>query len=255
MTRAFIGGIGLCAPGLDATSEWLTTFPGITDSGEPSEVLPAALRRRASPLTRMAATVAAQAARQAGLDLARVPLVLGSAYGEIVAAAEMIRSFGEDEGLPSPTRFHNSVHNTAAAYLSMATGNRGFSTALAAGSATPAAVVLEALAWLRSRGGEALLVLLDELPPAPFDLAHPYPTAAVALHVSAEPTRGTLAVVSGLRRGIASRPDLPGGLGAHPCAGAFAMAAAVARGQRGALGLGAFDEDGWLVDVDAVRVG
>ena len=249
MSPAYVAGVGLCAPRCGGTASWSAAFPGLTPSDPSGELLPPVLRRRASSLARMAAAVAGQAARQASLDLSRVPLVLGSAYGEIVAAVEMMREFGGPTGLPSPTRFHNSVHNAPAAYLSIATGNHGFNTAVAAGRATPAATLIEAMALLRESRGDALLVVLDEPPPEPFERAEPYPAAAVAIGLSASPGPHALATVSEPRRGLAPGADLPEGLAFHPCAGAFSLLAAILSRRPATVGLGADDVGQWLVDV------
>ena len=249
MSPAYVVGVGLCAPGQGGTARWSVTFPGLTPSDPSGDHLPPVLRRRASSLARMAAAVARQAAQQANLDLSRVPLVLGSAYGEIVAAVEMMREFGGPTGLPSPTRFHNSVHNAPAAYLSIATGNHGFNTAVAAGRATPVATMLEAMALLRENEGDALLVLLDEPPPEPFGRAEPYPAAAVAICLSTSPGPHALSAVSEPRRGPAPHADLPDGLASHPCAGAFALLAAILSRRPATVGLGEDDVGPWLVDV------
>jgi len=252
VSRAFVAGLGLCAPGHRGTATWSAAFPGLEVSEATGELLPPALRRRASSLSRMAAAVAGQAAHQASVDLSRVPLILGSAYGEIAAAVEMMREFGGPTALPSPTRFHNSVHNAAAAYLSIATGNRGFTNALSAGTATPAMAVLEAVALLEAIGGDALLVLLDEPPPGPFESAQPYPSAAAAFCLSYRPGTMTLAVMSEARRGSAPPADLPDGLERHPCAGAFALLAAVTSRRSATVSLGADGVGAWLVDVSPV---
>ena len=249
MSLAHVGGVGLCAPGLGGTARWSAVFPGLTPSDPSGDLLPPVLRRRASSLARMAAAVAGQAARQASLDLSKVPLVLGSAYGEIVAAVEMMREFGGPTGLPSPTRFHNSVHNASAAYLSIATGNHGFNTAVAAGRATPAATLLEAMALLGEYGGDALVVVLDEPPPEPFARAEPYPAAAVAICLSTSPGAHALAAVSEPRRGPAPGAELPDGLAFHPCAGAFALLAAILSRRPATVGLGADGVGPWFVDV------
>jgi hypothetical protein len=249
MSFAYVGGVGLCVPQKGGTAGWSATFPGLTPSDPSGDILPPVLRRRASSLARMAAAVAGQAARQASIDLSRVPLILGSAYGEIVDAVEMMREFGGPTALPSPTRFHNSVHNAAAAYLSIATGNHGFNTALAAGKATPVATMLEAMALLDECGGDALLVLLDEPPPEPFVPAEPYPAAAVAMCLSARPGPHALAVVTEPRRGPAPCVDLPDGLAFHPCAGAFALLATILSRRPSTVGLGADDVGQWIVDV------
>jgi len=252
MRPVHVAGLGLWTPAFPDLAAWLEGVPRPPAAAAPAELLPAAVRRRATGLARMAAEVAAQAARAGALDLAAAPVVLGSAYGEIATAVEMMRSFHEGEGMPSPTRFHNSVHNTPAAYLSIAGGNRGFSTALAAGRETPAMALLEVAALLEERGGDALLVLLDEPPPPPFDPARPYPPAAVAFHLQAEPGPAARARLSGLAQGGGASPELPGGLADHPCSGGFALAAAVARGIRGPVALGG-PGGGFAVELAEVR--
>lgn len=136
-----------------------------TDGAQPAVRLPPRLRRRASLLTRMVADVATQAAEQAGISLTGLPVVMGSAYGELVTTIEMLQEL-ETDRLLSPFRFHNSVHNTATGYLSMATENQASCTALAAGNDTVPVVLLEAFAWLADRGGSVLALFADEPLPA-----------------------------------------------------------------------------------------
>jgi hypothetical protein len=251
---AAVNGLGLWAPGFRDLGAWLAGVPDAAVTVPAGDALPALLRRRATSLASMAADVAGQAARQAGADLSSVPLIVASAYGEIATAVEMMRSFRQDVGMPSPTRFHNSVHNTAAAYLSIAMANHGFSTTLAAGTATPAAALFEAEALLAERGGEVLVLLLDEPPPEPFTFSPTYPIAAAAIHLSAEAGPRVLATLAGLRRGNGQRPELPNGLAVHPCAGGFALVAAIARRVRGPVALGPFGEEGFVVDVEPAGV-
>ena len=49
-------------------------------------------------------------------------IVFGTAYGEVEATVNIVESIYRQEAL-SPTAFQNSVHNTAASYLSMITGS------------------------------------------------------------------------------------------------------------------------------------
>jgi hypothetical protein len=197
----------------------------------------------------MVAEVAAQAASQADGALAAVPLVFGSAYGEVESATGIIASFREPGGLPSPTRFHNSVHNTAIGYLSIASGNRLGASAVADGDGTVAAALLEATSLLAEEGGAVLLLLADEELPSPFRAWGTYRGAAAALWLTAEPTPRTRASLRGLRRGRAAPPELPEAWIGHPCGGGLALAAAVAKGQVGAHGLGGQGDDAWTVDL------
>jgi hypothetical protein len=244
----YCGGVGLWTPGFAGFEAWAAGAPDPAVTTPRAELLPPTLRRRATSLTNMVATAAAQAAAQAGADLARVPLVLGSSIGETSALA-LLEEFLVGEGMPSPTRFHNSVHNGPIAYVSIATGNRGFSTAIAAGRETSAAALVEAAAFLAEQGGELVVVLADEPPQAPFEPARPYPPLAVALHLSAAPGPATRAALRDLRRAPAGGPRLPAAFADHPCAGGLALAAAVWSGASVQVALGPEGPRGWAVDV------
>jgi len=244
-----VSGVGLWAPGFPDARAFATGVPSPGAVEPPAARLAAALRRRASSLTRMVAEVAAQAVDQAGVDLAGVPLVLGSALGEIACATEIVASFRDEGGLPSPTKFHNSVHNTAVGYLSIAAGNRLGATAVAAGPDTAAMALLEAALQLAECGGVALLLLADEALPGPLQGWGTYRSAAVALLLTAEPTARSRARLERLRRAPADPPAVPPEWRAHPCAGGLALAAAVEAGRSGALGLGPAGEGGWAVDL------
>ena len=249
MRSIFITGTGLWAPGFRDVAAWVPGTPDLAVASAPAELIPAALRRRASPLSRMVAEAALAAAEQAGAELGRVAMVLGSAFGEIVAAVEMIGSFREDEGMPSPMRFHNSVHNAPVAYVSMATENQGLATAVAAGDETAAVALQEAIGILAERGGDVLLVVADEAVAPPLRPNRPYAPGAAALVLSGVETPRARARLGVPHRGAAPAIPMPDGFATHPCAGAFALVAAVASGQRGPVPL-EFAEDGWVVDVE-----
>lgn len=248
MKPIHVGGIGLWSPGFASAAAWRTGTPDPAAAVARAEILPAVLRRRATSLAAMVASAAAEAARQAGADLARLPLVLGSALGE-QSALSMLEEFRRDEGMPSPTRFHNSVHNGPAAYVSIATGNRGFSTTLAAGWETPAAALLECAALLAQRGGEVLLVLGDEPPLPPFQFEESFPPLAVAFHLSDAPGPATLATLRGPRRVEGRRPTVPEAFSNHTCAGGLALARAVWDGAAGEVALGPAGARGWAIEV------
>jgi len=165
---------------------WLPGFPdaralveGVRrdDADAPPARLPVRMRRRTSLLIRMVAEVAAQASEQSGISLGTIPVVVGSAYGELGTTMEMLHEIAVDRGV-SPFRFHNSVHNTASGYLSIAHENRCPATSLAAGAQTAAMALLEARTLLEDRGGDVLVVVADETLPAAL-------TSAIATPVSA----------------------------------------------------------------------
>ena len=255
MRPLYVNGMGLWSPGLPDLAAWAAGRPDPGALTPATSLFPPALKRRASLLTRAVADAAVQAAREGGADLAQVPTVFASAYGEIATTLEMLEQMAtEAEGLPSPTRFHNSVHNTSAGYLSIASSNRSFSTSLAAGPRSFAAGVVETSALLEERGGDLLLVAFDEPPPRPFPPRVPYPLLAVAFHFAAAPSDRSKARLSSLRRGAATlRPPAP--FQAHPCGAALLLAQAVlAPAPRATpVALSTAGEDDWLLDVEALR--
>lgn len=236
MRPVHVTGLGFFAPGFRDLAALRSGSADPAVGTPPAALLPPNLRRRASLLSRLVAE--AVGAARGDADLAQLPLVTGSVHGEIEAAVEMIAGFRDGDGMPSPTRFHNSVHNTAAAHVAIATGNCGFTTAVAAGAETTAAALLEAWLLLDERGGEVLLALFDEPPPPPFAPEVPYPAAAVALLLSAEPTPGALGRLSDLRRDGSPADAAPAPFATHPIAPALALALALERGGAARVGLG-----------------
>ena len=248
MIELHLHGLGLFTPGFPDASAWARRAPAAPTAPR-AEILPPALRRRATALACMVASTAAQAAAEAGADLARVPFVFGSTLGEISLTVAMLEEFWQGEGLPSPTRFHTSVHNGPAAYVSIATLNRGFSTALSAGAETPAAALVEAAALLSERGGEVLVALADEPPPSPFEKEPPFPPLALSFLLSADAQRPRRASLRALRRESAGPPRVPAPFAAHPAAGALALLQAVEEGAKGPVPLGPDGPRGWVAEI------
>jgi hypothetical protein len=215
----------------------------------PAALLPPAVRRRAGLLCRVVAEVVGQAGAKGGADLARTPVVYGSVYGETSAAVEMMGAFVQGEGLPSPTTFHNSVHNAPTGYLSIATGCRVYSPSIAAGPETTAMALLDAWMLLLQRGGDAIVALADEPVPAPLGVPGAFPVAAVAFLLRTDPGRPACARIGAPRRGAGSLPPIPAGLAAHPCAPAFRLASALGLGHRGAVSLGDGGPGDWMVQL------
>jgi hypothetical protein len=202
----------------------------------------------------MVAEVAGQAYAMAKVDPSRAPLVFGSALGEVRSAIEIIGSFREEGGLPSPTRFHNSVHNAPVAYLSIATGNRMGAIAVASGSGTAAAALLEATMLLEEGNEGALVVLADEAIPAPFQKWGGYDSAAVALFLSGD--RGPISLA---RLSLVPVPKgdgmstVPAPWRGNPCApGIEIVAAAVRRASARAI-VGPLGERTWMANLETVN--
>ncbi len=118
--------------------------------------MPAALRRHAGPIGRLACDVAYRA-----LDGAvDVPLIFCSRYGEAARSVELLTQLAHDEVL-SPTSFSLSVHNAAAGLFSIARRDSANSVAIAAGEASAALGVIEACGLLAEGAPRVAVVAVD----------------------------------------------------------------------------------------------
>lgn len=188
--RARLCGVGLWTPAYADFDAWVAA--GLPDDlyvatnaslPPPAQLLHPRLRRRTSTLTRAAVTAVEAALANSGVAIDQVRFVLVSSFGEIETTVELLAQLGEPEGPVSPTKFHNSVHNTATGYLSIASGNNRESTALAGGPHNLEIGLLEALAGLAENGEDVVLIFAEELLPRPFERSDADPTFAVALHL------------------------------------------------------------------------
>jgi len=193
---AAVLGVGLWTPRFPDPQSW-RRGQAVADeaAATPPARLPPKLRRRTSLLIRMVAEVAAQAVEQAGVSPQDIPIVVGSAFGELGTTIEMLDEM-EADGALSPMRFHNSVHNSAAGYLSIAHGNRRPATSLAAGNETVAMVLLEALGLLADRGGDVLAIIADEA--LPLQLVPTIGTGAVSAALVLRAAPGGVAALAGV---------------------------------------------------------
>jgi len=157
-----------CAPGLDVPQRWRdwVAAPWLPE-GEPTAALaavPPMLRRRFAPLGRLAAQVAFELADTPHDD--EPPSVFASRYGESGRCLDLLADQARGEAL-SPTAFGLSVHNAIGAMVAIARGDRRNASAIAAGRATAAAGVAEAVGLLDDGASSAQLIVYDApLPPA-----------------------------------------------------------------------------------------
>ena len=194
---AQILGVGVLGPGL---SDWQATSAVLR--GElpyrpapsvlpPPAALPPAERRRAGRMVRLALGIGAEAVADAGVAAAALPAVFTSSSGDGDNCHEICVALATSERAISPTRFHNSVHNAAAGYWSIAYGCQAPSTALCALDASFGAGLLEALLQLRFGAEAVLLAAYDVDYPPPLREHRPIPDAfGVALVLGAAATKG-----------------------------------------------------------------
>lgn len=198
MNTPYVRAVAVWAPRFPSHSAWRARA-AVAPSSPAASVLGPRARGRASLLTRMLAEVVSAAAADAQLELGRVRLLVGSAFGEMETTAQLLKMMHEGDGALSPARFQSSVHNAAAGALSIATGNQQLSSCLSAGDATAAALLLEARALLAQAGGDVLVAMAEEQLPAFFANSPIFEPASAALVVSSDPA-GALGALDALER-------------------------------------------------------
>jgi hypothetical protein len=92
----------------------------------------------------MAVEVMDQACTMAGMEPADVAVVFSSSMGDMEITDYMCRALAGAPKVLSPTRFHNSVHNAAAGYWSIANGAFSPASAVSAFEYTASMALLEA---------------------------------------------------------------------------------------------------------------
>lgn len=196
----WVAGASLWGPGLEG---WEASAPVLRGEQPyvarespppPPAILPANERRRAGAVTRLALTVAGQAAAASGLEPAALRAVFGSSNGDGPVVHAILDELSRPGGEVSPTQFHNSVHNAAAGYWTIGAGSRRPASCLGCHDASFAAALLAAAAEARADRVPVLLVVYDLPLPAP--LAAKRPTVAplgVGLVLTPEPGPNSLA--------------------------------------------------------------
>jgi hypothetical protein len=214
MLTAYIQSIGLIGPGLP---DWQSGARAIAGeeaySPRPTTVpapdgLPPAERRRTGATVRLALSVAQQAVAAAGVDPVELPAVFSSSGGDGLICHEICETLASADRQLSPTRFHNSVHNAAAGYWSLATGATAASTALCACDGSFAAGLLEALALVAANRVPVLLSAYETSYPEPLRAKRPLPDSfAVALILTPAPAPNSRARLSARLCGAAAAAD------------------------------------------------
>jgi len=180
------------APGLSDASAWKSWAAGTHDpTPHPDEpdvsFVPAMVRRRLSPLTRMVFCVEA-----ACHDDETPPdaYVYCSRYGEYERTFDILSGLARREEV-SPTAFSHSVHNTSASLFSVGQKDSTPYTAIAAGAATLETAFVESWSLLKSReASRVLLIYHDEPLPPLYEEQPTNVTQRCALALVLEPENG-----------------------------------------------------------------
>jgi hypothetical protein len=199
--RVYVEGIGLCGPGLPNWEAALPVLAGQADyvpapsAAPPCLLLPPNERRRATHTVKFALAAGAEGFARSGRDPGRTSTVFTSSGGDGETIHAIMNTLAGATRELSPTRFHNSVHNAAAGYWSIASGAKAASSSICAHDDSFAAGLLEAVAQL---GAEpAVAVIAYDVPyPSPLAELRPIGAAfAAALILSRERTDSAFASV------------------------------------------------------------
>jgi hypothetical protein len=146
--RVQVEGIGLWTPQVPDFDALRRLLAGNALAEPASRPAAAALslneRRRAPESVLVAMEAASQAVAMSHRSAENLACVFASAYGDQTTTDYMCRVLARAPGELSPTRFHNSVHNAAAGYWTIASDCRAPSSAICAGQASFGAGLLEA---------------------------------------------------------------------------------------------------------------
>jgi hypothetical protein len=203
MLNAYIEGIGVLGPGL---SNWTSTEAILTGQ-EPYQphktvlplpaLLPAAERRRSGAITKLTLAVGLEAIAAAGLKAAGLHTVFAASGGDGDTCHAICEMLATADRQISPTRFHNSVHNAAAGYWSIATGAMTASSVLSAYDASFGAGLLEALVQVTVDKLRIVLLACDTPYPEPLFGARPVPDSlGIALVLAPQRSEHALAHIS-----------------------------------------------------------
>ncbi len=201
--QVWIEGVALIGPGLSDWNHARGILRGEAEYREASvpalkpQLLPANERRRATPLIRLAVSLAEQAVAGSEHSPGAIATVFSSLEGDRDMADRICHALSLPEKPVSPTHFHNSVHNAPAGYWAIASGSRQCSVSIAAGEESFAVGLVEAATLARSQHVPVLLVACDVEPPAALaHLGHVTTTFGCALLLTAQPGPNAVGVVS-----------------------------------------------------------
>ena len=183
-------------------------------------------RRRAGLPTRLALAVCEEAAALSGMKPDVLAGVFASANGEGAIVHGLLETLAGPDRKLSPTQFHNSVHNAASGYWSIATGSTQPITCLAAHDHSFAVGLAQAVASCVAGDRPVLFCVYDAPIPAPLGDSRftPFSFAAAFVlspgtggmaRISVQPTGEGAAPAAGLPRSPALAALVPGNAAAR----------------------------------------
>lgn len=261
MLGAYVNGISLIGPGLKSWSESISILAELS-AYQPQTtlipvpmILPANERRRSGELVKLTLAVGLEAAEGAVQDPALLACVYTSSSGDGKNCHEICKTLASDDRQLSPTRFHNSVHNAAAGYWSIATGAKTPISVLCAYDASFGAGLLEAITQVVADNVSTILIAVDTAYPEPLNHVRPIPDAlGIAMVFSPTKTEHSIAKLniqlSSAETSTLSIQQLEMLRTAVPAARGLPLLAAIAQGETKTINLDYFDHQRIAVTVD-----
>lgn len=243
MSGMHLWSVGLTAPGMP---DWASARPvlagqrarqdGPVEPFQPG-FLPSNELRRTTRTIKLALQVAHQAIAGLPTEASELATVLASSCGDSEVTLKICRSLAQADHPVSPIQFHNSVHNAAAGYWTIAWQSNAPSLSLGAFDGTFAAGLMEAYTQVVSEGRTVLLVAYELPPPTPLSevrpLRGPFGTALLLAPERRKtgPSLGKLTLTP-LSEGTETpcrEPDLEGWRTGNPAARSLPLLQAVAQ--------------------------
>ncbi|MDX5374420.1 MAG: beta-ketoacyl synthase chain length factor [Gammaproteobacteria bacterium] len=197
--KLYVEAVGLLGPGLAGWENAQSVLRGeahhVPDAlpGTALPFIPANERRRLTTHIRLALATAADTVS----DHPPMPSVFVSMEGDLGIVDRICQALTQPGKPVSPTHFHNSVHNTPAAYWHQAMGWHTPSTSLSGGEASFAAGLIEAAtqsieAAADEAAGKVLLICSDDATPERLSRLSPCPQPfGCGLILNAQPGRNS----------------------------------------------------------------
>jgi|HigsolmetaAR202D_1030399.scaffolds.fasta_scaffold00150_27 hypothetical protein len=261
--QVWVEAVGITAPGLANWEAARAILRGespyaAADMPLPApQLLPPNERRRATPTVRVAFQAAEDAMRATELAPSALATVFASSDADLNIIHRISSALTQTPRLVSPTDFHNSVHNAAAGYWSIAVGARAPSTTLSAYDFSFAAGLEEAFALVLADGFDTLLVAFDLPPPQPLYEKRPIAcSAGVGVILTRERRSASLAALrcAQVRESDTplSNPELEKLRRANPALAALPLFELLALGRSGRIVLPRGSDAGLAVVVETL---
>jgi hypothetical protein len=197
----YVEAVGIAASGLPNWQSALPILRGETAyqaqplAAHVPMLLPQNERRRATGAVRLAFQAGEDALQGTSISAAQLATVFASSDADLNVMHRISSALAATPRLISPTDFHNSVHNAAAGYWSIAVGSTLPSTSISAFDGSFAAGLMEAAGCAREDGHDVMLIAFDLPAVEPLLAKRPIAPLSVALILTQTQTARSLACI------------------------------------------------------------